>query len=272
MLSRRDTARGLTWARIGHDQALRANLPGPSPRQSSSVTPTPERGATTISAATRPGDCTLDANHRHGPPDRCRLPEDTWLFAGGPALYVSVAVLRCCIETMRMPWDPDSRRLSPGTVQVCVWSQGGCDCLDLVGSVAGVVGAGAADPFCDGAEALSRRCGVTKAPGHGMRRGGRSGALFPPPVLDVEPRGRGQVIAELAGLALAPAGQAVWWPGWAGREVDGGPRCRGPGPAQDRRAWWVPVADAVSVTQLLLGLAEEWAQRAARWTRRWPGG
>ena len=87
---------------------------------------------------------------------------------------------------------------------------------------------------------------------------GRSRALFPPPVLDVEPRGRGQVIDELAGLALAPPGQAVVVAGLGGsgkstvaRAVAARAR------AQDRRAWWVPAADAVSVTQFLLGLAGE---------------
>ena len=36
---------GATWARIGRDQALRANRTGPSPHLSSSMAPTPERGS-----------------------------------------------------------------------------------------------------------------------------------------------------------------------------------------------------------------------------------
>ena len=87
---------------------------------------------------------------------------------------------------------------------------------------------------------------------------GRSRALFPPPVLDVEPRGREQVIDELAGLALAPPGHAVVLAGLGGSGKSTVARAvAARALAQDRRAWWVPAADAVSVTQLLLGLAGE---------------
>jgi Domain of unknown function (DUF4062)/Tetratricopeptide repeat len=84
----------------------------------------------------------------------------------------------------------------------------------------------------------------------------RSRALFPAPVLDVEPRGREQVIDELAGLVLAPPGQAIVVAGLGGSGKSTVARAvAARAQAQDRRAWWVPAADAVSVTQFLLGLA-----------------
>ena len=87
---------------------------------------------------------------------------------------------------------------------------------------------------------------------------GRSRALFPPPVPDVEPRGRGQVIDELAGLALAPPDHAVVVAGLGGSGKSTVARTvAARALAQDRRAWWVPAADAVQMTQLLLGLAGE---------------
>jgi hypothetical protein len=86
----------------------------------------------------------------------------------------------------------------------------------------------------------------------------RSRALFPPPMLDVEPRGREQVIDELAGLALAPPGHVIVVAGLGGSGKSTVARAvAARAVAQDRRAWWVPAADAVSVTQLLLGLAGE---------------
>lgn len=42
--------RGRTWVRIGHDQALRANLSGPSPRRHPTKGATSERAATPVSA------------------------------------------------------------------------------------------------------------------------------------------------------------------------------------------------------------------------------
>ena len=85
-----------------------------------------------------------------------------------------------------------------------------------------------------------------------------SRALFPPPVLDVEPRGRGQVIDELAGLALAPPGHAIVVAGLGGSGKSTVARAvAARALAKDRHAWWVPAADAVSVTQFLLGLAGE---------------
>ena len=87
---------------------------------------------------------------------------------------------------------------------------------------------------------------------------GWSRALFPPPVLDVKPRGRGQVIDELAGLALAVPGHAVVLAGLGGSGKSTVARAVAARVLeQDRCAWWVPAADAVSMTQLLLGLAGE---------------
>jgi hypothetical protein len=95
---------------------------------------------------------------------------------------------------------------------------------------------------------LARRPGAT----------GRSRALFPPPVLDVGPRGRGLVIDELAGLALAPPGQVVVVAGLGGSGKSTVARAvAARALARDRCAWWVPAADAVQATQLLLGLASE---------------
>ena len=87
---------------------------------------------------------------------------------------------------------------------------------------------------------------------------GLSRALLPPPVLDVDVRGREQVIDELAGLALAPSGHAVVLAGLGGLGKSTVARSvAAKALEQDRRAWWVPAIDAVSLTQLLLGLAGE---------------
>ena len=134
----------------------------------------------------------------------------------------------------------------------------------VVGSVAGVVGAGAAlVPL------LRRRWGHLPLSGGDRGSGpvalGRSRALFPPPVLDVEPRGRGQVIDELAGLALAPSDHAVVLAGLGGSGKSTVARAVAARVlAEDRCAWWVPAADALSMTQLLLGLAGELGASAAR--------
>jgi len=87
---------------------------------------------------------------------------------------------------------------------------------------------------------------------------GRSRALFPPPVLDVGVRGRGQVIDELAALASAPPGHAVVLAGLGGSGKSTVARAVAARVlAENGCAWWVPAADAVSVTQFLLGLAGE---------------
>ena len=142
-------------------------------------------------------------------------------------------------------------------MQVCVWSQGGCGTrLDRGRVVAGVVGAGAAViPLLRRRRGLGPRGGDG---GTGPDAPGRSRALFPAPVLDVEVRGRGQVIEELATFALAPSGhvQVLCGLGGLGKStVASAVAARVV--AKNRRVWWVPAGDAVSVTQLLLGLAEE---------------
>ncbi len=71
-------------------------------------------------------------------------------------------------------------------------------------------------------------------------------------------RGRGQVIDELAGFALAPPGHALVLAGLGGSGKSTVARAVAARVlAKDGCAWWVPAADAVSVTQLLLGLAGE---------------
>jgi tetratricopeptide (TPR) repeat protein len=130
----------------------------------------------------------------------------------------------------------------------------------VVASVAGVVGAVAAIVF--GVVPLvrdrrSRRSDPIDGEDQGARPG-LSGMVLPAPVLDVEVRGRDDVIAELADLAGKPDGRVRVLAGMGGcgkstvaRAVATGVRSAG------GRVWWVPVADEVSVTQLLLGLAGE---------------
>ena len=83
-----------------------------------------------------------------------------------------------------------------------------------------------------------------------------SGVLLPAPLLDVQVRGRDDVVAELAELASVPDGRARVL---AGMGAAGKSTVARAVAAQVRagggRAWWVPAADAVSLTQLLLGLA-----------------
>ena len=176
----------------------------------------------------------------------------------GMRLYVSVLSFAAVSRRCAWPQTPDSRRPSPGTVQVAYGRKVDATLAwTVVGSVAGAVGAGAAViPL------LRRRRGPTPPPGGDGGTGpdapGRSRALFPPPVLDVEVRGRKQVIDELAALALAPPGHAVVLAGLGGSgksTVARGVAARVL--AENGCAWWVPAADAVSVTQLLLGLAGE---------------
>ena len=86
----------------------------------------------------------------------------------------------------------------------------------------------------------------------------RWSASFPPPVLDVKVRGRGQVIGELAGLTRSPPGHAVVLAGLAGAGKSTLARAVAARVGeQDCCVWWVPAADAVLMTQILLGLASE---------------
>ena len=77
-------------------------------------------------------------------------------------------------------------------------------------------------------------------------------------MLDVEVRGRGQLLEELTALALAPSGPVQVLCGLGGSGKSTVARAVAARiAAKDRHVWWVPAADAVSVTQLLLGLAGE---------------
>jgi len=82
--------------------------------------------------------------------------------------------------------------------------------------------------------------------------------VLPAPVLDVEVRGRGQILMELAGLALASRGQVQVLFGLGGSGKSTVARAVAARiAAEGRRVWWVSAADSLSVTQLLLGLAGE---------------
>jgi hypothetical protein len=130
----------------------------------------------------------------------------------------------------------------------------------VVGSVAGVVGAAAAIVFGLVPLVPDRR----KAPGAAADDAddggvaGRSGVLLPAPVLDVQVRGRDDVLAELAGLVSAPDGRVRVLAGMGGAGKSTVARAAAARiTAGGGRAWWVPAGDAVPVTQLLLGLAGE---------------
>jgi len=82
--------------------------------------------------------------------------------------------------------------------------------------------------------------------------------VLPAPVLDVEVRGRGQMIEQLTGLALAPPGQVQVLSGLGGSGKSTIARAVAAWmAAEGRRVWWVSAADPVSAAQLLLGLAGE---------------
>jgi tetratricopeptide (TPR) repeat protein len=127
----------------------------------------------------------------------------------------------------------------------------------VFGFVAGVVVVGAALIL------LPRRRGgsLPLSGGHGSTGPAALGwwsASFPLPVLDVEVRGREQVIDELTGLARAPPGHAVVLAGLGGSGKSTVARAVAARvQEQDGCVWWVPAVDAVSVTQILLGLARE---------------
>jgi tetratricopeptide (TPR) repeat protein len=85
-----------------------------------------------------------------------------------------------------------------------------------------------------------------------------SGALLPAPVLGMEVRGRERVVEDLAALALNPSGQVQVLCGLGGLGKSTVAKAVAVRiAAKDRHVWWVPAGDAVSVTQLLLGLAKE---------------
>ena len=85
-----------------------------------------------------------------------------------------------------------------------------------------------------------------------------SGMLLPAPVLDVQVRGRDDVVGELTELASAPDGRVRVLAGMGGSGKSTVARAVAVQvTAAGGRAWWVPAVDAVSVTQLLLGLAGE---------------
>jgi hypothetical protein len=175
--------------------------------------------------------------------------------------WACVSGLMCFAGVSRRYVCPDTRPHTEPVPERCTIAYGrrvdATLAWTVVGSVAGLVGAGAAViPL------LRRR--RRPLPASDSNKGtasaalGRSRALLPPPVLDVEVRGRIQVIDELVGIALAPSGHAVVLAGLGGSGKSTVARAvAARAMEQNRRAWWVPAADAVSVTQLLLGLAGE---------------
>src|SRR5262249_2743333 len=83
-----------------------------------------------------------------------------------------------------------------------------------------------------------------------------AGVLLPAPLLDVQVRGRDDVVGELAELASVPDGRVQVLAGMGGSGKSTVARAvAAQVTASGGRAWWVPAGDAVSVTQLLLGLA-----------------
>jgi hypothetical protein len=130
----------------------------------------------------------------------------------------------------------------------------------VVGSVAGVVGAAAAIVF-GLVPFLQNRKQRVAAPGAGGHAGSGVAGLpvvFPAPMLDVEVRGRGEIIEELAGAALVPPGQVRVLAGLGGSgKSTVGRAVAARVTALGRRVWWVSVADPVAMGQQLLGLAGE---------------
>lgn len=118
----------------------------------------------------------------------------------------------------------------------------------VVGSAAGVVGVLVAVVFRVWPYLQRRRA---KAIRPGIR-------FLPAPVLDVQVRGRKDVVERLAGLALAADGRVrilAGLPGSGKSTVAQAVAARVV--AAGGRAWWVPAGDAESMTSVLLGLAGE---------------